>query len=290
MAFINDDETLQAFKEESHEHLDGIESDLLAIEEAGAEIDQELVNKVFRAMHSIKGGASFLGLNAIKTLAHAAEDLLNKIRNKQLVPTAPVISSLLDAADLVNRLLNQPKGAVEFDISGPLSALNKILSPSAAPEPSTSPAPPTTTKPVAPAQTSPWQELLQEHSAEISDSRLGGETVFVLEYDLVSDVEPQGLTANLDTLGSIGQVLGVLRVDDSLPAYVLFSTMMDKEMLVSFAGLPMERVHEIKELEEPASVSVTPLIELLSQPTQAAEETPPPSSSTVAAKKTVATD
>jgi len=133
MAFIDDDETLQAFKEESHEHLDGIESDLLAIEEAGADIDLDLVNKVFRAMHSIKGGAGFLGLNAVKTLAHAAEDLLNKIRNKELIPTAPVISSLLDAADLVNRLLNQPRGAVELDISGPLSALNNVLAPSPAP-------------------------------------------------------------------------------------------------------------------------------------------------------------
>ncbi len=66
MPLIEDDETLLAFIEESQEHLDGIEADLLAIEEAGANIDSELVNKVFRAVHSLKGGAGFLGLGAAR--------------------------------------------------------------------------------------------------------------------------------------------------------------------------------------------------------------------------------
>jgi len=311
MAFIDDDETLQAFKEESHEHLDGIENDLLAIEEAGANIDQELVNKVFRAMHSIKGGAGFLGLNAVKTLAHAAEDLLNKIRNKELVPTAPVVSSLLAAADLVNRLLDQPKGAVELDISGPLAALNTILSPAPAPAQVTPPPAPTKIMEAnTPARVIPWSGLLAEHSADIANSRLGGLWVFVLEYDLITDVEHQGLTptAILDTLGGIGQVLGVL-VDESsvgtldteiaayhLPMYILFSTMMDKEMLVSFAGLPMERTHEIQEQEAPAPaapatpVPVPPTIEPSQIPATAVETPPPPSPSAAPAQKPVVTE
>jgi two-component system chemotaxis sensor kinase CheA len=52
-----DDKTLQLYVDESLEQLADIENDLLAIEEAGADIDEELVNKVFRAAHSIKGGA-----------------------------------------------------------------------------------------------------------------------------------------------------------------------------------------------------------------------------------------
>jgi two-component system chemotaxis sensor kinase CheA len=52
---IQDDETLQMYLEESIEHLADIETDLLAIEEAGANIDEDLVNKVYRAAHSIKG-------------------------------------------------------------------------------------------------------------------------------------------------------------------------------------------------------------------------------------------
>ncbi|NQU63969.1 MAG: Hpt domain-containing protein, partial [SAR324 cluster bacterium] len=53
---ILDDETLQMYVEESKEHLETIESDLLEIEQSGETIDEDLVNKVFRAAHSIKGG------------------------------------------------------------------------------------------------------------------------------------------------------------------------------------------------------------------------------------------
>ena len=67
-----DDELLKEFINESREHLTTIEADLLAIEEAGSEIDVELVNKVFRAAHSIKGASSFFGLTKVKDLAHKA--------------------------------------------------------------------------------------------------------------------------------------------------------------------------------------------------------------------------
>jgi len=287
MAFIDDDETLQAFKEESHEHLDGIESDLLAIEEAGADIDLDLVNKVFRAMHSIKGGAGFLGLNAVKTLAHAAEDLLNKIRNKELVPTAPVISSLLDAADLVNRLLNQPKGAVELDISGPLAALNAILSPSSA----QTPQPATSNSAITSANAAPWQALLKAHSAEMADNRLGGLGIFVLDCTKSSEEGAYDVTALQSTLGSIGQIIGA-QVGDSLTdtiepqaaaaqqtVYLLFATMMDKDMLASFAGLPMALIHQVPEQEEVAPappVTKAPAVETASTPAPPGKESPPP--------------
>lgn len=57
--FSQEDELIQDYLAESREHLATIESDLLAIEQAGAAIDGQLVNGVFRAAHSIKGGAGF---------------------------------------------------------------------------------------------------------------------------------------------------------------------------------------------------------------------------------------
>ena len=79
---IQDDETLRLYVEESIEHLADIENDLLAIEKAGADINEELVNKVFRAAHSIKGGAGFMGLNNIKELSHKMENVLGMIRER----------------------------------------------------------------------------------------------------------------------------------------------------------------------------------------------------------------
>src|ERR1035438_9857294 len=58
-----DDELIQDYLAECLEHLARIENDLLAIEQAGADIDEQVVNQVFRAAHSIKGGAGFFGLN-----------------------------------------------------------------------------------------------------------------------------------------------------------------------------------------------------------------------------------
>ena len=57
-----DDESLREYLAECREHLATIETDLLEIEHGGAEIDEQLVNRVFRAAHSIKGGAGFFDL------------------------------------------------------------------------------------------------------------------------------------------------------------------------------------------------------------------------------------
>jgi two-component system chemotaxis sensor kinase CheA len=123
---IEDDEILQGFIEESLEHLADIENDLLAIEEGGANIDEDLVNKVFRAAHSIKGGAGFMGLTAIQDLSHAAENVLGMIRSKKLIPTPEIINVLLIAADQLQSLIEDVQNSNEVDISSNVTPLNAI--------------------------------------------------------------------------------------------------------------------------------------------------------------------
>lgn len=123
---IEDDEILQGFIEESLEHLADIETDLLAIEEAGANIDEDLVNKVFRAAHSIKGGAGFMGLTKIQDLSHAAENVLGLIRGKKLTPTPEIINVLLIAADALQSMIEDIQNSNEVDISSHLTPLNSI--------------------------------------------------------------------------------------------------------------------------------------------------------------------
>ncbi|ADW17968.1 CheA signal transduction histidine kinase [Desulfobulbus propionicus DSM 2032] len=124
---IEDDEILQGFIEESLEHLADIENDLLAIEEGGADIDVELVNKVFRAAHSIKGGAGFMGLTVIQDLAHAAENVLGLIRSGKLVPNPDIINVLLLAADELQHLIEDVGNSNSVDISRHTAALNAIF-------------------------------------------------------------------------------------------------------------------------------------------------------------------
>ncbi len=123
---IEDDEILQGFVEESLEHLADIENDLLAIEEAGANIDEELVNKVFRAAHSIKGGAGFMGLTTIQELSHAAENVLGMIRSKKLVPSPEIVNVLLLSSDQLRNMIEHVHSSNEEDISANLDPLNAI--------------------------------------------------------------------------------------------------------------------------------------------------------------------
>ena len=130
---IQDDETLQMYLEESLEHLADIENDFLAIEENGANIDEDLVNKVYRAAHSIKGGAGFMGLTNIKDLTHEMENILGKIRGLEIVPTPDIINVMLSAADELKALMGDILNSNNSDISNHIKALQAILEANQAP-------------------------------------------------------------------------------------------------------------------------------------------------------------
>lgn len=123
---IEDDEILQGFIEESLEHLADIETDLLAVEKAGADIDENLVNKVFRAAHSIKGGAGFMGLTVIQELSHAMENILGMIRSRKLVPNPEIVNVLLQGSDKLEAMINNIQSSNDEDITEYLTPLNAI--------------------------------------------------------------------------------------------------------------------------------------------------------------------
>ena len=126
MSNIEDNDIFNDFIQESLEHLDGIEDDLLRIEEAGENFDEEIVNKVFRAVHTIKGGAGYLGLKNVESLAHNSENVMVKIRARELFPAPGIISTLLDAMDTLSTLINRHESSNEIDISSNVIALNAI--------------------------------------------------------------------------------------------------------------------------------------------------------------------
>ncbi len=160
MSHIADQDLIAEFVVESLEHLADIESQLLAMEAAGENIDADLVNTVFRAIHSAKGAAGFLGLNTISRLAHNMENILNLFRNRELVPTTSNIDVLLRCADVLRRLLEDTATSNEVDVTEHVEALAEIASgaqpaaPAAAPaaEPHARSAPPAPACPVTPAR------------------------------------------------------------------------------------------------------------------------------------------
>jgi two-component system, chemotaxis family, sensor kinase CheA len=100
-----DQEILKDFLTESSELLEQLEADLVVLE--GTPRDLELINRVFRALHTIKGSASFLALTNLVKVAHAAEGALNAARNQAIVVDAPMMNLLLEAADVIKGHMTQ---------------------------------------------------------------------------------------------------------------------------------------------------------------------------------------
>ena len=118
-----DDELAEDYLAECREHLDTVETDLMAIEKGAAEIDDEVLNRAVRAVHSIKGGASIFELVKIRELAHQVEQAMAQMRSRQIVPTTNVVRVLLRANDKLSEMLEDPGASNEADLTGILAAL-----------------------------------------------------------------------------------------------------------------------------------------------------------------------
>jgi two-component system chemotaxis sensor kinase CheA len=94
----------QAFFEESFERVDAMEQGLLQLE--GGADNAETVNDIFRAAHSIKGGAATFGFAAVAEFTHHVETLLDSVRNGSRGVDPALVTLLLRSADQVRALLN----------------------------------------------------------------------------------------------------------------------------------------------------------------------------------------
>ena len=103
----------QTFFQECEEQLAELETGLLAMQ--AGEGDTETVNAVFRAVHSIKGGAGAFSLGALVRFAHVFETCLDKVRSDRLAPGPHVFKVLLRAADVVADLVRAARDGGEVD-------------------------------------------------------------------------------------------------------------------------------------------------------------------------------
>jgi len=117
------DELAGEYLAECREHLAVMEAGLLAIEEGGEEADEETVNRIFRAAHSVKGGAGFFDLAKVRELAHQAEDVLALFRTRRVAPTKERVNVLLRATDKLHEMILHADISNEADISGMVADL-----------------------------------------------------------------------------------------------------------------------------------------------------------------------
>ncbi|MGC4118923.1 MAG: chemotaxis protein CheW [Myxococcales bacterium] len=251
-----DEEALREFVSESREHLASIETDLLTIESAGANIDEQLVNKVFRAAHSIKGGSAFFGLNRIKALAHKAETVLDRLRSREMVPNPEVINLLLATFDRLASMVGDTATSESVDISDLVLGLTQLCPPPSAddtlPAPAAPPTPPAAPPPPAASAAPP------------APPAPAGLRRYSIELDLVHDLEMEGkdiasflaqlrergtVTSSSVDFESVGTLEEAAR--HQLPVALVYETTLDQDALVDFIDLPSDRVRA--HVEDPGS-------------------------------------
>jgi len=122
-----DAQLLEMFVSNAADLLDQIEADLLSLEHMGEEWDDELVNKVFRSAHTIKGESGFVGLEVIGKLAHSIENVLDKIRDRVFEADHETINLLLECFDELRRLTEDVENSNDEDVSDFTSRLELLL-------------------------------------------------------------------------------------------------------------------------------------------------------------------
>lgn len=98
------------FSSEATETAEALGKSLLLLEAGPEEADPELLNRVFRQAHSLKGLAGTFGQQRMAELAHAAEDLLDRLRLGKARRTPAVLDLLLEAVEVLRRLATDPSG------------------------------------------------------------------------------------------------------------------------------------------------------------------------------------
>lgn len=103
----------QVFFEESFEGLDVMEMGLLSLHEG--EPDIETINNIFRAAHSIKGGAGTFGFSDVSEFTHSLETLLDEMRNGERDISTDSVNAMLEAVDVIRNMLNAVQQQAEPD-------------------------------------------------------------------------------------------------------------------------------------------------------------------------------
>ncbi len=126
---MNDEmeEIIGEFITEAEESLDRIEPLFVELEQKGE--DNELINDIFRSMHTIKGAAGFLGYQLVVDVAHSSENIMKKLREGDIALSKELMDVILKSIDMLRILLEhiKEKDGIEEDVSPLVQELESTL-------------------------------------------------------------------------------------------------------------------------------------------------------------------
>lgn len=275
MTEFADPEILQEFVLESVQSLRGIEQDILKIETEGA--SQALIDRIFRAIHSIKGTSGYLNFRNIVAVSHLGETLLDYLRKGTAQINAGIVDVILAAIDGLVSMIESPDYGESYDARELSSRLQNVIdevlrssSGTSAPSP-----------PVA----GPWTR--DDVSAAMQKAS-GLDDVFAL---VIADPAPlrrqpifaSGIVSGLSSVGKIlHATIPLSQIDQaSSNCTVFLQTILDKELIAGAFGLPPENIHLVS-TPSVGQAGAYPSIAPSAKPVVAEAATAPVSKSVVA--------
>lgn len=102
------EEFLVYFLDEAQELIQQMDSNILQLEQSdAANLDPDLIDRMFRAAHTVKGSSGMVGLIEIPKITHRMEDILDKLRKNQISLSDELVDLLLESVDVAKRLVKE---------------------------------------------------------------------------------------------------------------------------------------------------------------------------------------
>lgn len=167
-----DDDIRADFLAEAGELVERLGGQLVELESRPQ--DAELLNAIFRAFHTVKGGAGFLNLTALVELCHVAEDVFNALRNGRRALDAELLDAVLQALDQVQEMMARVAAGQELEPAPPslIETLKQLAKAQATPAP-VEPAAVKTVAPIAPAASADPNTITEDEFEALLDQLHG---------------------------------------------------------------------------------------------------------------------
>lgn len=230
----NNEELLKDFFVEAEMQVETLESNLLVLENDPKNHDS--VDEIFRAAHTLKGGAATVQMSELSEFTHLVEDVLDEIRNGNIPVTGEIVDTLLNSIDVIKEMLEARKQGASFDgdVSDITATLRTFLS-GEAPEPKEEPS---TSKAPAPANATydteksgpPTTQLSEYELLELQEAKDPEESLYEVEVHF-DEAGP------MNTVGGI-QIFAALKGEASV-----LKTSPDFDELYSDTFFPVVRYY-----------------------------------------------
>ncbi|MDQ1354101.1 MAG: purine-binding chemotaxis protein CheW [Acidobacteriota bacterium] len=237
------------FVEESLEHLGNIDDDINIMQQGS--LDNDLIDRVSRVVHSIKGGASFLGLRNMEQLSRKTENILNLVRNSDLEFSPQISTCIFKAVATLKEMLASTSAGTgeDLDISANLKELGACLH----------------GKPIS---TTPRQVKLENEDGVIKLDeyiyealKRQGKKLFHIQFELMEG-QNQNYSSTLEFFREVEKTGEIIerKVDMELvlnnegfsgagiPLSLIYATTLDKDIVAYIFGIDENQVVELKDL------------------------------------------